>query len=252
MFVKKTLKRWLPERIQRILKKFRRIKEHPVIDVLNNLIKKESYVVMQIGSFIGDSENDPIYNFFRRNPNQNGQLILIEPIQEYFSQLVKNYNHLKNTIFINAAVSGFSGKTVIKRISVNPEDYGFPNWLKQVSSIKDERMKEMWDSYEKSEEIRNFFIAHSVDEVVDCCTVNEICGKNAVNKIDLLLIDAEGSELEIITAIDFLRINPINICYESVLLGENKIKLEEFLRKKNYKMQDYGQDTFAFKVGGVD
>ena len=63
--------------------------------------------IIQIGSHIGNSDNDPLFN----NINQNN-IILVEPVPYLFQLLKKNYNEKypeHNIIFINKAVSNFIG-----------------------------------------------------------------------------------------------------------------------------------------------
>ena len=68
--------------------------------------------VLQIGSHIGDTENDPIFKSLTDSDNA----LFVEPIPWLFEQLVENYNerYLNNSfIFINKAVSSKGGKIIL-------------------------------------------------------------------------------------------------------------------------------------------
>jgi cystathionine beta-lyase/cystathionine gamma-synthase len=61
--------------------------------------------IIQIGSHIGNTRNDPIFNIV----NNDTKLILVEPVPYLFEQLKTNYNkkfnNNHNIIFINSISS---------------------------------------------------------------------------------------------------------------------------------------------------
>lgn len=67
--------------------------------------------IIQIGSHVGNTCNDPIFNTINDN---NTKLILVEPVPYLFEELKKNYREKypnnKNIFFINKAISNFIGE----------------------------------------------------------------------------------------------------------------------------------------------
>jgi hypothetical protein len=63
--------------------------------------------IIQIGSHIGNTSNDPIFNIV----DKTTKLILVEPVPFLFEKLKYNYQkkfiNNKNIFFINKAVSNF-------------------------------------------------------------------------------------------------------------------------------------------------
>jgi hypothetical protein len=61
----------------------------------NHSINEEIKYIIQIGSHIGNTENDYLYN----NINFNFKYIMIEPVPYLFNQLKENYKSYSNIIF---------------------------------------------------------------------------------------------------------------------------------------------------------
>jgi len=86
--------------------------------------------VLQIGSHIGKTENDPVFKSIKYNDNA----IFVEPVPWLFEQLVKNYNeeYSNNSfIFINKAVSNKNGKI---NLYVPSEKNDFSNAFVAINS----------------------------------------------------------------------------------------------------------------------
>ena len=219
--------------------------KHPVLEVITDLLTREGAVIIQIGAYVGDTENDPIYKCLKNLNRIECKLLLIEPVKEYFEKLKCNYGKLEGVYFENSAISNYSGIGLFYRINKNPEDFGFPEWLKQVGSLKKERIGKMWMEYEKNTVYQKFLEDNTIIEKINCLTFEDVCRKYSIDTVDLLQIDAEGSENEILSSVNFTNIKPKVINYECVLLGDAKKNLEEKLIFQGYQLIDYGQDTFA-------
>jgi hypothetical protein len=69
------------------------------------------YKVLQIGSFIGNTENDYIFNTL----TETDSAIFVEPIFEYYEKLKNNYNQKypnNNFTFLNIACSDKKEKII--------------------------------------------------------------------------------------------------------------------------------------------
>ncbi len=129
--------------------------------------------IVQIGAYIGDTRNDPLFRFLqpqlpiRAALGLETKVVLVEPIREYFDQLRTNYAGLPDIEFENLAVSEHEGILEMYRLGVDPTDYGYPEWISQLSSLKKERMEELWARYERDENIQAFYLKHRIVEHVD-------------------------------------------------------------------------------------
>jgi FkbM family methyltransferase len=177
----------------------------------------------------------------------SGKLIVVEPVQSFFNILLKNYSGIPGVAFENVAISDRNGPAWFYRLGVDPVEHGQPEFLSQLGSLKEERMKSLWDNYENMVECQDFYLKHRVKEKVNCITFTELISRHRLAKIDLLQIDVEGYEFEILKTIDFKRIPIRFINYENVLLQENKSNAEKLMLRNGYSLVDYGQDTLCYK-----
>ncbi|MGA7937607.1 MAG: FkbM family methyltransferase [Kovacikia sp.] len=79
-------------------------------------------------------------------------------------------------------------------------------------------------------------------------TFARLIEENNVSKLDLLHIDTEGYDYEIIKLIDFQKIKPSIILYESKHLNESdKSACLQLLREQSYITIELGGDTLAYQ-----
>jgi FkbM family methyltransferase len=222
---------------------------HPLQVALEEVMRGEDYTIVQIGAYVGNTANDPIFSTLKRysteasaKRNRHSRIILIEPVKQYFEQLQANYADVPGIYFENVAVAAKSGIATLYQLGVNPADYGYPEWLSQLSSLKEDRI-----SHLVNDEIRQFYLKNRVAHEVDCIDFNALVTRYALTKIDVLQIDIEGYEYELMKTIDFDSLPVRFINYESEVMYGNKPKCERFLRSKTYHTIDYEQDTFCFR-----
>lgn len=143
--IKKILNKFRAEGLRGVVKgawkKYGGPAVHPVKVALDTLTEESGFVVVQIGAFIGNTGNDPLFDSLRaRLRSVGGTLIVVEPVKNFFDQLVNNYEGVPGVIFENVAISEQSKKADFYRLGVDPAAYGKPDWLSQLSSLKEERM----------------------------------------------------------------------------------------------------------------
>jgi hypothetical protein len=109
-------------------------------------------------------------------------------------------------------------------------------------------MESIGDQYEADVQLKDFYIAHRVEESVSCITFQDLLRRHNIKSVDFLQIDTEGYELEILSTIDFRRFPIRLVNYKSVLLHENKEKAEQPMRDSGYTLIDHGQDTFCYRA----
>ena len=218
----------------------------PVSLAIKALLQNQDFTIVQIGAYIGDSSNDPLFKSIRRELKKSrGRLICIEPVKEHFDALVENYRRMPNVICENVAIAEKNGEASFYRLGVNPVDYGYPEWLSQLGSLKKDRMETLWDKYESNQDYKQFYLQHRVEDTVQCITFTELLRRHSTQSVDLLQIDAEGYEFEILRSIDFHE-NPIRfVNYERVLLQQNTSKVEKLMKNMGYLLFNHKQDTFC-------
>ncbi|MFW6078226.1 MAG: FkbM family methyltransferase, partial [Gemmatimonadota bacterium] len=81
---------------------------------------------------------------------------------------------------------------------------------------------------------------------VPCLTFDDLCERHGLTDVDLLHIDAEGTECEILRQVDFGRTHPAIVIYEHVQLtpGE-KALARRILVRAGYDTIEKGDDTIA-------
>lgn len=253
--INKVLKKYKEEGLKGVYRAVRRklysssSKKLPHHLVLNKLTKRKGYSVIQLGAFVGKTINDPLYDILCRQLKKvPGKLILVEPVKEYYTELVKNYEGIPGVSFENVAISDKSGTATFYRLGVDPVEHGYPDWLAQLSSLKEDRMGSLWDRYEQNPEYKEFYLKHRILETVNCITFQELAERHNLTSLDFLQMDVEGYEFEILKTINFEEFPVRFVNYENVLLHENKVTTENFMKQFGYNIIDHGQDTFCNKT----
>lgn len=154
--------------------------------------------IIQIGSHVGNTANDPIFKKIDERTN----LFLIEPVPYLFNQLQTNYKNKKSNItFINKAVSDYVGEIELTVPSEKNDFSKLPFWASQLASV---------NSKHATGHLPNLL----VDTIqVKCTTLNEIIKEYNIDTIDLLHTDTEGHDYTILMNYDF-KVKPQQILFE--------------------------------------
>lgn len=205
------------------------------VDILESLIYKNyrpDYFFIQIGANDG-KRFDPIFGIVNKLHLRG---LVLEPVKEYFDELVENYKNTK-VVPINKAIYTDNKKITIYRVINNSS---LPEWIKGIASIDP-------DHYKKS----NIDKLDIVEEIVDGITFDALLSEYHVINLDLLQIDTEGYDKEIIKSIPFEKIKPRIIHFEhgfadNVMSINDFLQINKILLENNYKliMKDY--DCIAY------
>ena len=172
---------------------------------------------VQIGAYDGLSNDD--FGLKDKLFDENHTAILIEPIPEYFNNLVLNYELANSKVFFeNLAISN---KKEVRKIQIKGQDTSFVRKFDTPTNTMDIR----------------------------CETFNYIIDKYNISKIDALVIDTEAYELVILESIMNTVKIPIDIIrYEFVhLSNQDSSKLEDILLENGYDIfQD--ETSYADKI----
>lgn len=207
----------------------------------SKIILKKNFLEGNLFNFIQVGANDGIsFDFlFEFVIKRNSIGIVIEPIKEYFNELVDNYNDFPKIVKINKAVHPTEKNIMINRIT-SESFYKYPDWVKGIASID-------FEHHKKTGIIETNDI---VQEEVKADSLMNIINSNLnFEEINYLQIDTEGFDFEVLKMIDFKKIKPSIIKYESVnLTYEDKISSYHLLRKQNYFLFNEFGDTIALDI----
>jgi len=197
--------------------------------------------IIQIGSHVGDTQNDPIFNIIDKTTT----LILVEPVPYLFEQLKQNYKNknIDKIFFINRAVSSYIG-TIELTIPSQENDFSkFPFWASQLSSVNETHV---------TDHIKDL-ITDTIS--VKTTTIDEIIKDYNVKEIELLHTDTEGHDYEIIMNYSF-NIKPNKILFEHkhmdgfLTVGKKYESLKNKLKSVGYifKYNDTEDTMFELSI----
>jgi FkbM family methyltransferase len=205
-------------------------------------IREEAFFV-QIGANDGEQQ-DPLRDLILRHRWAG---IMVEPVPYVFERLRKNYSHLTRIKLENVAVGAEDGTVPFYHLAYTDDAGrpGLPSWFDALGSLN----KDVVTAHKT-------FIPDIDDRLVETMvpslTFDSLCRRHDVEAIDLLLTDTEGYDYEILRRIDFDRIRPKLIIYESWHLDEDDRKAcAAHLSKFGYETIEYGLDTWCLNLGAL-
>lgn len=205
--------RYVPAAIgsnQTILRVWRAFKD-PYFDKIGQRIDAalpwwKRQIVVQIGANDGERE-DPISRLLRNRRRWRG--LLVEPLPGDFKQLVKNYGSSRRFMFEQSAVGTANGRLAFYHLDERARNSShWRNYFDRIGSL------------EKSDLIHNLgncveaMIPYIVVTEVNVLTMGALLKKWAIDRIDALIVDAEGFDWEIIRQTLELGIKPEVIVFE--------------------------------------
>ena len=167
----------------------------------------------------GPAEYISISSYFR---DLNWKIITIEPNPDF----CKQYRDLNFDVLEYAACESDKGEVPFK-ISGIPEGF---------SALE---IRYNWTGWE-DDKFRTINVM--------ALTLNTILKKHHpdISKIDVLIIDTEGWELEVIQGFDLAKFNPTVICMENIFLLQSYTL---YLESKGYKLDcSHGHDQIYIKI----
>ncbi|MDQ7730920.1 FkbM family methyltransferase [Halomonas sp. SpR8] len=206
---------------------------------LGDIIKKYELDIANI-KFISVGANDgikhdPIAPFLKK---YDWEGVFIEPIPEYFSLLKENYKKSRKIILEQAAIGSEESQKNIYLI--NPKAPWITIFFGKRLASFDRKIIESHSWYVPMlrKNIINLEVA-----VIPLRTIIE---KYEYWDVDLITIDVEGYELEVITSLDFTKIKPKIIFFETKHLTINGYeKIVNLLETEGYKIFALGRDSYA-------
>lgn len=193
--------------------------------------------VLVVGAMDGKT-HDSLFPYLERNGKWKG--VLVEPVPFYFEKLKESLAEHPRYRLENFAIGPTTGKFNITVVNTEAIQSGkVPEWCDGVSTF-----------FPESGAIANPDIAQFTEEVeVDCITFRELQELYNLNSIDILQIDAEGSDFDIFQQIWVKAgIRPKLIRLEVVRMDRKDQKIvRQQLLHEGYKMQRQGDDWVAVR-----
>lgn len=234
------VKNWVQTALARWGYRISRMESCDALEFLLYCLLKEkqgALLLVQIGANDG-VRADPIYRFISRNPARVRGLV-VEPVKDYFEQLVANYRHIPGITPVNMAIHRHEKEMTMYR--VDPAKAAtLPPWTKGIASFDPSH-------YEQGDAIREALIP----EVVKCTSLDELMKTHSLGNIDLLQIDTEGYDAEIIQGIDFNTQRPKIVRFEhgrlKMMSKGSFQRVRELLHAAGYELMIEPFDVTAYQ-----
>lgn len=222
---------------------------------LSLLARTPDTQIVQIGAFVGATGNDPIYRFLRRHFDPrlstflpNARALLVEPDPRHFQVLKENYSHLTNITFENMAIDVKEGSLPFYCLDRDPSLDGYPEWLEQLGSLREDRMKTVFATVENIPAAQAWYLAHRHTIEVPTVRLDVLLEKHGFDRVDLLQVDTEGSDYLVLSSLGLTRQRPRFINYEHELLGSEANACRTMVEAAGYVTVEWGQDTFCWRT----
>lgn len=195
---------------------------------------------VQIGANDGKT-GDPLWSF-RGYPNWAG--VLVEPFGSVYAQLERNYATWPDRFTpVNAAIADESGMRPFYHLAGNDPGSDHHDQLGSV----DEALVTRHARHLSPPEGLSVIVSQ-----VRCLTFTELCDGHGIERLDLICIDAEGSDGAIIEQIDFGRYEPAVVLYEHMHLSDNsRTAALRRMTENGYETLALGSDTLAVRHGAL-
>jgi FkbM family methyltransferase len=187
---------------------------------------RDSLTFVQVGAHNG-IENDPLASLLKRNLGWGG--LSIEPVPEIFETLKRNRGSSRNYAYANVAIGTHQGTAIFYAVAPNGDE----SWLSQVGSFSREHVERHIAGRSRCE---------IVEHRIHVQTFDSALRDAQITKFDLLIIDAEGYDLEILRQ----AVATLSTCRLVVMEVDHLSELDIVEATKIFSENDFT----VFRVGG--
>jgi len=157
--------------------------------------RQDDVFFVQIGAMDGE-RFDPLHPLVTRHGWRG---LLVEPLPDLFAALRDTYRGRPGLAFENAAIAEAEGERAMFRVPMPVVEAGdAPEWAVGLGSLYRDR----------NALGRPALAPHVVEERVRCLTLDGLLERHAVDRIDVLQIDAGGADFMILGQLDWRRHRP--------------------------------------------
>jgi len=162
----------------------------------------------------------------------------VEPVKELFDRLLVNKSGQNGLIFENAAICEHNGTEIFFHVNQSILSK-YPEWTDMLGSFSRNTIMKAQDSIPDIED-------YIEERQVLCLTFPDLLKKHNVERIDLLLIDADSFDYMILKQLNFDQYQPKLIIYEHKHLTELEEKTaKQLLTTANYTIKTSTENTIA-------
>lgn len=197
-------------------------------------------VFVQVGSNDGH-QHDPLKQIIERR----WRGLMVEPVPFVFERLRRNYGRYADRITLdNVAVGERDGIAPFFHLApvADHRREGLPQWYDGIGSFHREHvLKHAGHIPDVAERL--------VCTEVPVLTFESLCRKHAVDRVDLVHIDAEGADFEVIRSIDLEHRRPRLLVYEHYHQEpEERAGCVAHLEAHGYETLECGMDTWCLSM----
>jgi FkbM family methyltransferase len=166
---------------------------------------------------------------------------MVEPVPYVFERLASHYSDHPRVRLLNLAIADSDGTRPLYYLPQSDDD-GLPTWYDALASFRSDVVLS-----------HVTFIPDVADRMavmdVPCWTFETLCRKEDLDIIDVIQIDTEGYDFEVIKLIDFERVTPQLLMYESLHLSEeDRAACTALLGRHGYQSLSDGMDTVCLRA----
>jgi putative sugar O-methyltransferase len=174
--------------------------------------------------------------------------VMVEPVPYVFERLRRNYEGVSGVTLVNAAIAGRDGRVPFFHLrDASPKERSaLPDWYDGVGSLSRAAVLSHAPQMPDLEE-------RLVESEVEALTFATLCERNGLDRVDLVVVDAEGHDWEIVRTVDLERHRPRLVVYEHFHLSQaDRAAARAHLEAAGYRTMEEGFDTFALRRGDGD
>ena len=172
--------------------------------------------------------------------------LLVEPVPYVFERLERNLGDDPRFKLENAAVADRDGTLPFYHLARAEQGDDLPPWYDGLGSFSRDTILSHAD---KISDIADRLVTAQVP----CLTFESLCRKHGVDRLDVLLIDAEGYDWEIVRRLDLEARHPRVLVYEHYHLpAPVRAEARAHLEARGYRTVEEGFDTWCLseRAGG--
>ncbi len=211
-------------------------------------------VFVQVGANDGFF-HDPLYKFIIRDKWRG---VMLEPQEYVFNTFLKKlHKRTPNVYPLNAALDITDGDKTIYKIAFSKSRWatGLTSFRKEVieEAISTGHVERCAKRY--GETLPSNIQDYIAEEKIQCISVQTLCNKYQIQKLNWLQIDAEGYDYEIIKMFNIEKTKPSVIAFEhSHLSAQDRNDCKQHLLNNNYAVTYIGENTVAMQkpLGAFD
>jgi FkbM family methyltransferase len=174
--------------------------------------------------------------------------VMVEPVPYVFERLLRNYDGVAGMTLVNAALADRDGTLPFfhLRDATPAERAALPDWYDGVGSLS---RAAVLSHAPQIPDVAERLVARQVEAL----TFATLCERHGLERVDLIVIDAEGSDWEILRTIDLVRHRPRLVVYEHFHLEpRDREAARAHLHVAGYETMEEGFDTFALRRADGD